>query len=117
MTTRTGGGAGGCAVIMEEQALAGGCRMIGGMIFDTPEEALLVFALGPQKFAITAAHQCEAALHETDSSIAQIVRFPGTIRDALFAEESFGDRTIAVRRRARIERADGGAQPLASLFG
>jgi hypothetical protein len=26
MTTRTGGRAGGCAVIVEEQALVGGCR-------------------------------------------------------------------------------------------
>ncbi|KJC60363.1 hypothetical protein UP10_13610 [Bradyrhizobium sp. LTSPM299] len=91
--------------------------MIGGCLFDTPEEALLVSAPGPQKFAIAAAHQCEAALHETDGSIAQIVGFPSAIRDAFFAEENLGDRTISAPRRARIERADGGTQPLASLFG
>ena len=91
--------------------------MIKGWLFDTPGEALLVFAPGPHKFAIAAAHQCEAALHETNGSIAQIVRFPSTIRDAIFAEENFGDHTISASRRARIERADGGAQPLTSLFG
>ncbi len=91
--------------------------MIGGWLFDTPGEALLVSALGPQKFAIAAAHQCKAALHETDGSIAQIVRFPGKIWDTPLAEQCFGDGTISVTGRARIERADGGAQPLASLFG
>ncbi len=91
--------------------------MIGGWIFDTHEEALLVSALGPQKSAITAAHQCEAALHETDGPIAQIVRFPGNIWDTPLTEQCFGDGTISVTGRARIERADGGAQPLASLFG
>ena len=91
--------------------------MIGGSLFDTHEEALLVSALGPQKSAIAAAHQCEAALHETDGSIAQIVRFPGAVRDTLFAEEGVGDNTITAAGRARIERADGGAQPLSSLFG
>src|SRR5258708_33751854 len=91
--------------------------IIGGLIFDTHEEALLVSALGPQKFAIATAHQCEAALHETDGSIAQVVRFPGKIWDTSLAEQRFGDGTISVTDRARIERADGGAQPLASLFG
>ena len=79
--------------------------MIGGAIFDTPEEALLVSAPGPQKFAIAAAHQCEAALHETDGSIAQIVRFPGAIRDALLAEQCFGDRTISAAGHARASSA------------
>ncbi|SDJ69052.1 hypothetical protein SAMN05444171_0988 [Bradyrhizobium lablabi] len=61
--------------------------MIKGLIFDTPEEALLASALGPQKVAIAAAHQCEATLHETDGSIAQVVCFPGTIRDVLLAKQ------------------------------
>lgn len=91
--------------------------MIKGLIFDTPEEALLVSALGAQKVAIAAAHQCETALHETDGSIAQIVRFPGAIRDSLFAEVDLGDRTISATSPARIERANGGAEPFASLFG
>lgn len=94
-----------------------GMPIIGGLIFDTPEDALLVSALGPQKSAITAAHQSEAALHETDGPIAQIVRFPSAIRNVLFAEENLGDHTISTPRRARVERAYGGAQSLASLFG
>jgi hypothetical protein len=65
--------------------------MIRGRIFDTPRQALPVSAPGPQKFAIAAAHQCEAALHETDGSIAQIVRFPGAIRDTPFAEQRLGN--------------------------
>jgi len=61
--------------------------MTGGEIFDTPGKALLVSALGPQKFAISTAHQFKAALHETYGSIAEIVGFPGAIRDALLAEQ------------------------------
>ena len=90
---------------------------IKGLIFDTPREALLVSALGAQKFAIAAAHQCETALYEADGSIAQIVRFPGAIRNALFAEDNLGERTISASRRAGIERANSSAQPSASLFG
>jgi hypothetical protein len=45
--------------------------------------------------AIATAHQREAALHEADGSITQIVRFPGVIRDAFLAEQRFGDRTIS----------------------
>ena len=91
--------------------------MIGGKLFDTLGETLLVSALRPQKFAIAAAHQCEAALHESDGPIAQIVRFPGNIWDTSLAEQRSCDCTISVTGRARIERANGGAQPLASLFG
>lgn len=90
---------------------------IEGAIFDTPRsEGLLVPAAGPQKFAVASAYQREATFYQADRSIAQIVRLPGAIRHALFAEQSFGGNAIAATRRIRIERADGGAQALAPLL-
>ena len=59
-----------------------------GAAFDTPQpEGLFVPAPGPQKFAVTTAHQRKAALHQADCSIAQIMGLPGTVGDSLFAEE------------------------------
>ena len=77
-----------------------------GAIFDTPGDALLVLATGPQKFAVTTAHQCEAALHQADCSIAQIMRLPSAIGDAPFAEQRFGDNAITAAGAASIERTD-----------
>lgn len=66
-----------------------------GVRFSAPwRTALLVPATGPQKFAIASANECEAALYETDGSAAQMVCFPGTVGDALFAEQSFCDAAI-----------------------
>ena len=78
--------------------------------------ALFVPAPGPQEFAVTTAHQREAALHQANCSIAQIMSLPGAIGDALFAEERFGDDAIAAAGAMRIKRADRGAQAFASLF-
>lgn len=89
-----------------------------GAIFDTPKPtALLVLAPGPQKFAVTTAHQREAALHQADCSIAQIMRLPGTIGNSHFAEERLGDNAIATAGAVSIERPDRGAQAFAPLFG
>ena len=89
-----------------------------GAAFDTPQpEGLFVPAPGPQKFAVTTAHQRKAALHQADCSIAQIMRLPGAIGDALFAEQRFGDNAIAATGVARIERTDRRAQAFATLFG
>lgn len=71
-----------------------GMPMIVGYVFDTPAGALFVLTLGTQQFAIASANECEAALYETDGSAAQIVRFPGAIGDALFAEQSLCDAAI-----------------------
>ncbi len=79
--------------------------------------ALLVLAPGPQEFAVTTAHQREAALHQADCSIAQIMRLPGTIGDTLFAEQRFRDNAITAAGAVRIERAYCGAQTLAPLLG
>lgn len=57
---------------------------IEGIIFDIPRPRAIRPSAGPQKFAVTSAYQREAALHQADRSIAQIVRLPGAIRDALF---------------------------------
>lgn len=56
-------------------------------------------------------------MHEANCAIAQVVRLPGTIGDALFAEQRLGNCTVSVASRMRVERTDGGTQPFASLFG
>lgn len=79
---------------------------IGGSIFGTPlGMALLVPALGPQKFAIASTHKREATLYETDGSTAQIVCFPGTIRYALSAEQSLCDAAIGRAGEIRSDSA------------
>lgn len=84
--------------------------MIVGYVFDTPGlKALFVLALGTQQFAIAAAHQCEPALHQANCAIAQVVRFPGAVGDALFAEQRLADCTVSAAGRMRVERTDGGA--------
>lgn len=81
---------------------------IKGSIFGTPgRAALLVPALGPQKFAIASAHKREAAPYETDGSAAQIVRFPGAIRYALFVEKCLCDAAIGRAVKIRSDRAKG----------
>ena len=50
-------------------ALRRGMPKIEGWIFDTPK-GLFVLAPWTQQFAIAAAHQGEAALHEADGAIA-----------------------------------------------
>lgn len=83
---------------------------IGGPLFGTPwRTALLVSALKPQKFAIAAAHERETALHETDSSAAQIVRFPDAIRYALFPEQGLCDAAIGGAGEIRGDRPKGRA--------
>ena len=78
--------------------------------------ALLVLAPGPQEFAVTTAHQREAALHQANCSIAQIMGLPGAIGDAFFAEQRFGDSAITAAGAMRIERADRGAEAFAPVF-
>ena len=68
---------------------------IEGWIFDTLK-VLFVLASWAEEFAIVAAHQGEAALHEADGTIAQIMRLPGALRDSLLAKKAFGDRAIGL---------------------
>src|SRR5438309_11432120 len=79
--------------------------------------ALPVPALWPQKLAVASAHEREAALYETDGSAAQIVCFPGTIRYARLAKQSFCDAAISRAGEIRGDRAKGCAQSFAPLFG
>jgi len=86
-------------------------------IFGTPRgTALLVPAPGPQEFAVTTAHQSEAALHQADCSIAQIMRLPAAIGNAFFANQRFGDNAITAAGAMGVERANRGAQAFAPLF-
>lgn len=87
-----------------------------GYDFRYPSAEGLFVAAGPQNFAVSSAYQREADLHQADRSIAQIVRLPGAIRDALFAEQRFGDSAIGTAGAASIERTDRGAQTFAPLF-
>ncbi|MET3998010.1 hypothetical protein ABID65_009698, partial [Bradyrhizobium sp. S3.9.2] len=90
---------------------------IEGSIFGTSERALLVPAPGPKQLAIAAAHKCEAALYKATGSAAQIVCFPGTIRYARLAKQSFCDAAISRAGEIRGGRAKGCAQSFAPLFG
>ena len=87
---------------------------IEGWIFDTLR-GLFVLASWTQEFAIAAAHQSEAALHEADGTIAQIMRLPGALRDTLLAKEAFGDRAIALVFIAPVQCAQDQRKPLAPL--
>ncbi len=103
------------AVIMEKRDLGGGCRILRASFSIPLGRGLFVPSAGPQKFAVTSAYQREAALHQADRSITQIVRLLGAIRDALFAEQRFGDSAIATAGAASIERTDRGAQTFAAV--
>jgi hypothetical protein len=98
---------------MEEHLFAGGCRRSRGG-FRYPKD-LFVLASWTQQFAIAAAHQSEATLHEADGTIAQIVRLPGALRDALLAKKTFGDRTIGFALIASVQRTQDQGKPLAPL--
>lgn len=78
---------------------------IEGVIFGPPGTALLVPALRSQKFAIAPANERQTAFYEADGSAAQMVCFPGTIGDALFAEQSLGDAAMGRAREIRGGRA------------
>ena len=95
-------------------ALRRGMPKIEGRIFDTPK-GLFFLAPWTQQFAIAAAHQSEATLHEADGTIAQIVRLPGALRDALLAKEAFGDGAIALVFIAPVQRTQDQGKPLAPL--
>ncbi len=89
---------------------------IEGRIFDTPR-GLFVLASWTQEFAITAAHQSEAALNEADGATAQIMRLPGALRDTLVTKEAFGDRAIALVFITPVQCAQNQRKPLAPLRG
>ena len=68
-----------------------------------------------QQGAIAATHQGEAALHKTDSTIAEVVGFPGAFGNALGSEQNLGNRSIGIALGPRIERAEGQCQSLSAL--
>lgn len=80
---------------------------IEGVIFGPPGTALLVPALRSQKFAIAPANERQTAFYEADDSAAQMVCFPGTIGDALLAEQSLCDAAIGRTGEMRGGRAKG----------
>ena len=87
---------------------------IEGWIFDTLK-GLFVLASWTQEFAITAAHQGEAALDEADGTITQIMRFPCALWNALLAKEALGDRAIALVFIAPVQCAQNQCKSLAAL--
>ena len=90
---------------MEKQDLGGDAEYWGYDFRHPLRTALLVLAPRPQEFAVTTAHQREAALHQADCSIAQIMRLPGAIGNAPFAEQSFGDNAVTAAGAMSRNRA------------
>ncbi len=76
---------------------------------------LLLAARSTKQGAIAATHQRKPALHQADGAVAQVVGFPGMIRNAVFAKQGFCNGAIAVSFGSAIEGADGKRYPLASL--
>ena len=90
--------------------------MIRGCVCDTPaKSALLLFAPITQQLAITATHQRNAALDQANGAVAEVVGFPGTLGDALLAEQYFGDPTIGTAVHAPIERTNRQNQTFTAL--
>lgn len=94
---------------MEKRGLGGDAEYWGYDFRYPSTEGLFVPAAGPQKFAVTSAYQREAASYKADGSAAQIVRFPGTIRYALFPEQNLCDAAIGRAGVIRSDRAKGRA--------
>lgn len=78
---------------------------------------LLNPAPGPKQLAIASAHKCEAALYKATGSAAQIMCFPGTIRYARLAKQSFCDAAISRAGEICGDGAKGCAKSFAPLFG
>ena len=74
-----------------------------------------MLAFWTQEFAIATAHQGEAALHQADGTIAQIMRLPRALGDALLAKKAFSDRTIGFALIASVQRTQDQGKPLAPL--
>ena len=74
-----------------------------------------MLAFWTQEFAIAAAHQGEAALHQADGTIAQIMRLPRALGDALLAKKAFSDRTIGFALIASVQRTQDQGKPPAPL--
>ncbi|MEY9537892.1 hypothetical protein ABIE85_000952 [Bradyrhizobium diazoefficiens] len=89
----------------------------GGDLRPPPARALLVPASWPKQLAIASADKREAALYKATGSAAQIVCFPGGIRYAHLAKQSFCDAAISRAGETRGDRAKGCAQSFAPLFG
>lgn len=90
---------------------------IGTSIFGTPGGALPVPAPGPKQLAIASAHKCEAALYKATGTAAQMVCFPGTIRYARLAKQSFCNAAISRAGEIRGGRPKGCGKSFAPLFG
>lgn len=65
---------------------------------------LVVSALVTEQVAITAPHEKQPLLNQTDGPAAQIVCFPASIRNANFAEQAFRDFAIAIPFQPPIQR-------------
>ena len=88
----------------------------GGARFRHPPECRLFFSGSwAQQRAIAAAHQGETALNQANGPVAQIVRRPIALGNALGAEQDFCNFAIGAAVHARVERAQGERQSPASL--
>ena len=77
-----------------------------GSIFDTPGSAYF-FRRGERKSAVTATHQGDAVLNQTDRPAAKIVAFPGAAVNSLPPEQAFGNLSIAISLQPSVEGSYG----------
>ncbi len=89
----------------------------GGARFRHPPECRLFFGRSwAQQGAIAAAHQGEAVLNQANGPVAQIVRRPIALGNALGPEQDFCYFAVGTTVHARVERTQGKRQPPASAI-
>ena len=74
-----------------------------GSIFDTPGERLFLPRWRTQQCAVTATHQSDTALDQSDGQAAKIIIFPGAAKNALLAEQPLCDFAIAIARQPCVQ--------------
>ena len=89
---------------------------MGGRVFGTPGKQLFLWRSWTQQCAIAAAHQRETVLNQANGPVAQIVRRPIALGNALGPEQDFCNFAIGTTVHARVERTQGERQPPASAL-
>src|SRR6266849_4207051 len=84
----------------------------GGRVFATPLRPLL----RTQQVEIAALHELHAGAHQTNSSVAQVMRLPaGTCRNEHLTEQARRNDAIGLASKAPIERTQGKSKAVTSL--
>jgi hypothetical protein len=98
-----GADGGALAATIAEKTGKEGCRRKGDR-FSIPPVELLFFAVWwPQQRAITATHQGEAGLNESNGSVTKVVGFPGAFGNLSGAKQNFSYFAVGAAVDPRIE--------------